>query len=231
VIIEANIPYHNTTSKSVPIQVFPRKALLGFESNCSEAALGDILEFSLSAIDERAKVSIGNKICSIYLYNQSVWNLLTQMALDSNGTARFIWQAQHVGDQDFRFKMLFQGGPEFEDEERELLVTNTRETRFILNSTIQVLRQTNVEYMVQLTTLDYQPLADVSMELLESSTNLTWCTITTNASGFAVIPIYIEDWYELGIHEFLLIARQEMEVLGAVPINVIVFDQTVLELT
>jgi hypothetical protein len=228
--ITAKIPHHNTTTVEVPIQVFSRHAVLGFESNCSEAAQGDIIGFKISAQDEETLVGIEDKICSIYFLNQSVWNLMTQVALDQNGTAQFFWQAQNVGDQDFQFKMVFHGGPEFETGETETLVINTHEIRFILDSSIQVLRQTTTNYSLQLTTLDYQPLANVNITLIEVSTNSTWATAITNTSGYASLSWFIEDWYELGIHEFYLIAQQGTTVLGVIPIAMIVFDQTILVL-
>jgi hypothetical protein len=228
--IVATIPHHNNTPVSVPIQVLPRQALLSFEPNCSEAALGDIIGFTVSAHDKGSLVAIGDKICSIYFFNQSVWNLLTQIALEPNGTAQFFWQAQNVGNQDFQFKMVFHGGPEFENGEIETLVINTHEIRFILDSTIQVLRQTNSNYSIQLTTLDFQPLANVTVRLIELSTNATWSTAITNASGYATLSWFIEDWCDLGVHEFSLIAQQDTTVLGIIPISIIVFDYTVLVL-
>ncbi|MFX0169304.1 MAG: hypothetical protein ACFE89_08135 [Candidatus Hodarchaeota archaeon] len=228
--IKATVPHHNFTTMSISIQVFTREALLSIESNCSEAAIGDIIEFTLSAKDKESLIAIQGKICSIYLYNQSMWNLLAQTALDSNGIAHFLWQAQNVGDQDFQFKMVFQGGPEFKDGETELFITNTHEIRFILDSTIQVLRQTTTEYFLQLTTLDYQPLTNVDIQFVESSTNTTWCTAITNTSGYASLIWFIEAWYDLGFHEFSLTAQQGTLVLGVILITMIVFDQTVLEL-
>ena len=231
ITITAIVPHHNTTSVSVPIEVLPRQAVLDFRANCTEAALSDILEFSVSVRDEGSLTPIFNKICTVYLYNQSSWNLLTQIILDSNGTAQFFWQTQNVGDQDFRFKLVFQGGPEFQDRETELIVTNTHEIRFVLNTTIQTLRQTNTTYLVQLTTLDYQPLVNVNLQFLELPTNATWSTTTTNSSGYAELSWFIEEGYELGIHEFLLIAQEGTIILGTIPVTMIVFDQTILELT
>jgi len=231
ILITAIVPHHNTTSVSIPIEVLPRHAVLYFSANCTEAALGDILEFSVSASDEGSLSAIFSKICSIYLYNQSCWNLLSQIILDLNGTAQFLWQTQNVGNQDFRFKLVFQGGPEFQDRETELIVTNTHEIRFVLNTTIQVIRQTNTKYLVQLTTLDYQPLVNVDLLFLEVHTNATWCTTITNSSGCAEFSWFIEEWYELGVHEFLLIAQAETVILGTIPVTIIVFEQTILELT
>jgi len=230
IVITATVPHHNISTASVPIQVLPRQALLGFKPNCSEAAQGDIIGFTISAHDEVSLVGIGEKICSIYFYNQSVWNLLTQLALEPDGTTQFFWQAQNVGDQDFLFKMVFYGGPEFINGEVEVVVLNTHEVRFILDSTIQLLRQITTEYSVQLTTLDFQPLANVNVSFIEVSTNATWSSAITNASGYASLSWFIEEWYELGIHEFSLIAQQGPTVLGVIPITMIVFDYTELVL-
>lgn len=229
-VVTATIPHHNSTSSSIPIQVVPRRVLIQVESNCTEAAYGDFIQLTLRTTDEATQTSVANKICSIFIFNQSVWNLLSQVMLDPNGTAIFTWQAQNVGDQDFRFKVTFLGAPEYINEEIEHTVTNTHEIRFILDSTIQVVRQSSFNYSIQITTLDFQPLSNISIHLIEILTNTTWCTATTNTSGHVILTWFIDSQYDLGIHEFSLMAQDEFTTIGEVQITMVVFEQTILEL-
>lgn len=228
IVITVNAPHHELINTTIPIQVEPRQTLMIFEANQSIAAYGDKIGFTLTVYDYWSRIPVENKICSIFLYNQSTWNLLTQVILDQNGSANFTWLAQNVGDEDFRFKAIFQGTPEFEVNETELIITNTQDTRFILNSTISVTRQSDVVYLLQITTLDYQPLSNVDMQLIEISTNSTWATAITNSSGYAVLMWYIEPDYALGIHKFSLIAHDGVQTLGILPITMIVFEHTIL---
>lgn len=228
-VVTATLPHHNSTSYSIPIQVVQRRASIQVESNCSEAAYGDYIQLTLRATDEETQISVANKICSIFIFNQSGWNLLTQVMLDQDGTAKFTWQAQNVGDQDFRFKVKLLGDPEYINEEIEHTVTNTHEIRFILNSTIQVVRQSSFNYSVQITTLDFQPLSNISVHFIEILTNTSWCTATTNISGHAILTLFIDSQYDLGIHEFSLIAKDEFTTIGSIQIAMVVFEQTILE--
>lgn len=230
IVVTATIPHHNSTSTSIPIQVVPRRVLIQVESNCSGAAFGDIIQLTFHATDEVTQISVANKICSVFIFNQSVWNLLTQVMLDQNGTAKFTWQAQNVGDQDFRFKVALFGDPEFINEEKEHTVINTHEIRFILDSTIQVVRQNSFNYSIQITTLDFQPLSNISVQFVEILTNASWCTGTTNISGQVILIWFIDSQYELGIHEFSLIAQDEFDTIGSIQITMVVFEQTILEL-
>jgi len=229
-IVTAAIPHHNSTSSSIPIQVVPRRALIQVESNFSEAAYGDFIQLTLRATDEATQISVANKICSIFIYNQSVWNLLTQVMLNQNGTAKFTWQAQNVGDQDFRFKVTLLGDPEYYNEEIEHIVINTHEIRFILDSTIQVIRQSSFNYSIQITTLDFQPLSNISVHFIEILTNTSWCTATTNTSGHVILTWFIDSQYDLGIHEFSLIAQDEFNTIGSIQITMVVFEKTILKL-
>ena len=229
-VVTATLPHHNSTSSSIPIQVVPRRAFIQVESNCSEAAYGDFIQLTLRVTDEATQISVANKICSIFIFNQTVWNLLTQVMLDQNGTAKFSWQTQNVGEQDFRFKVTLLGDPEYTNEEIEHTVINTHETRFILDSTIQVVRQSSFDYSIQITTLDFQPLSNISVHFIEILTNTSWCTATTNISGHGILTWFIDGQYDLGIHEFLLIAQDEFTTIGSVQITMVVFEQTILEL-
>lgn len=225
-----NAPHHSINNTTLPLQVEPRQSILRFEANQSKAAYGDIIGFTLNIQDQSSLYPVENKACSIFLYNQSTWNLLTQVVLDQTGVAHFIWQAQNVGNNDFRFKAVFHGQPEFEPNEAELIVINTHDVRFVLNSTIQVTRSTDTIYLLQCTTLDYQPLSNIQVELIEVITNTTWATALTNASGYANLTWYTASDYAVGIHEFSLVAINGEEILGTILITIIVYEQTILTL-
>jgi hypothetical protein len=228
ITVAANAPNHDPINSTIPLEVVPRQPQIIFTSNRSEAAYGDPIGFSLTIIDMSSQVPITDKICSIYLYNQSVWNLLRQVVLDQNGSAEFYWQAQSMGTQDFRFKVVFQGTPEFKNGESELIVINTGDIRFICNSTLEIVRQNNVSYIVQLTALDFQPLYNISLYLIEISSNTTWDIAYTNISGFATLSWYIDENYGLGPHSFHLIAQDGVTTLGTIQLTMIIFEQTIL---
>ncbi|MFX1318951.1 MAG: hypothetical protein ACFE9D_03520 [Promethearchaeota archaeon] len=226
--VAAVAPNHDPVNSTIALEVVHRQAQINFISNRSEAAYGDYIGFSLIVIDTSSQVPITDKICSVFLYNQSVWNLLRQIALDQNGSAEFYWQAQSMGNQDFRFKVVFQGDPEFNDGEAELTVINTGDIRFICNSTLEIVRPTNVSYLVQLTTLDFQGLFNISLHLVELSSNNTWEIACTNISGYATLSWLIDSTYSLGLHSFHLIAQDGITTLGTIQLTMIIFEQTVL---
>jgi len=228
--ITAVAPNHDPTSASIPLEVVYRQAQISFISNRSEAAYGDIIGFSLSINDAISQVPISNKICFVYLYNQSGWILLRQVLLDQNGCGLFSWQAQDIGTQDFRFRVVFQGQPEFDYEEVELTIINTRDIRFICMSTLEIIRPSNVTYIVKLTTSDFQPLFNISISLIEISTNGTWEIAYTNSSGYATLTWFIDSNYYLGPHAFQIIAQDDMIILGTIPLTMIIFEQTILEI-
>ncbi len=228
--ITAVVPNHDPISTSIPLEVVYRQAQISFTSNRSEAAYGDIIGFSLSINDSISQVPISNKICFVYLYNQSGWALLKQVLLDQNGRGLFSWQAQDLGTQDFRFRVAFQGQPEFDYEEVELTIINTRDIRFICMSTLEIIRPSNVTYIVQLTTLDFQPLFNISISLIETSTNSTWEIAYTNSSGYATLTWFIDSNYYLGPHDFYIMAQDGMIILGTIPLTMIIFEQTILEI-
>jgi len=228
--VMAKSPNHNPVNTVISLSVVYRQAQISFTTNCSEAAYGDFIGFSLNLVDISSQVPIPNKICSIYLYNQSIWNLLTQVILDQNGSAQFLWQAQNVGNEDFRFKLIFQGSPEFSYAESEVTVTNTHDLRFICSSTIHIVRPNDVQYILQLTNLDFQPLFNISIHLIEITSNATWCVSLTNTLGYAVLTWSIDEVFNLGPHEFFLIAQDDMTTLGTIQITMIVYEQTILEL-
>jgi hypothetical protein len=228
--VAAVAPNHDPINSSIPLEVVYRQAQISFTSNRSEAAYGDIIGFTLNIRDAISHVPISNKTCSIYLYNQSGWILLHQVLLDQNGSALFSWQAQDLDTQDFHFRVVFQGQPEFDDAEAELTIINTRDIRFICNSTLEIVRPNNVTYLVQLTTLDFQPLFNISISLIEVSTNSTWVIAFTNSSGYATLSWFIDPNYNLGPHAFQIIARDGMITLGTIPLTMIIFEQTVLEI-
>ena len=228
--ITALTPNHNTINTSVPIRVVSRDPLVYLESNRSTAAYDDIIELTVNVLDENSQEPVANKTCSIYLFNQSVWNLLTQLILDQEGTAKISWLAQNVGDQDFRFKAVFHGEPEFITKETELTITNTREFRIILNSTIDIIRQTNIFYPIQITDKNHQPLTNVNFTLIEQATNSSWSTAVSNTSGYATLTWYLASDYALGPHEFSLLIQNGSITFGVIEVIMIVFEQTKLDL-
>lgn len=230
VYISALAPNHNPINCSLPLTVAHRQAQIAFIPNCTEAAYGDIIEFSLQLVDHSSQVPISDRICSIYLYNQSIWNLLAQVIVDENGSAVYQWQAQNVGNEDFRFKVVFQGSPEFSYSETESIVTNTHDLRFLCNTTVSVIRPNDVDFLLKLTNLEYQPLFNVSVDLVESSSNSTWCTAFTNSSGYVTLSWLIDEDFILGPHELFIIAEDGTTTLGTIQIIMIVYEQTVLEL-
>jgi len=230
ITVLASLPNHNPINNSILIQVVQRKALIQLRSNCSLAAYGDTIQLTIHAIDETTQIPLTNKICSVFFLNQSIWNLLAQLMLDENGIAELYWQAQNVGDQDFIFKTTLNGDPEYATEEIKHTVINTHEFRFFLNTSINAVRQSITNYSIQITTLDFQPLSNINVSLIEILTNISWCTITTNASGSAILSWYIDSQYDLGIHEFLLTAQDESVPIGSIPITMVIFEQTILEI-
>ncbi|MFX1509857.1 MAG: hypothetical protein ACFFBR_06080 [Promethearchaeota archaeon] len=221
---------HSLTNTSIPIMVEQRDAILILTPNCTEATLGDTIGFTLKAVDFASLIPISTKTCSIYLYNQSAWTLLIQVQLDYEGLAQFQWQTQNVGDNDFLFKAIFHGLPEYNITTINVNVTNTHDIRFICDSILHRIRPDHVEYVIQLTTLDFQPISNISISLIECVSNTTWCVSITNSSGFATLVWDIEIEYPLGQHEFYLSAEQGTTLLETIQITVLIFEQTVLEL-
>jgi hypothetical protein len=221
---------HSLTNTSIPIMVEQRTAIFILTPNCTEAALGDTIRLTLKAVDFTSQFPIPSKTCSIYLYNQSAWNLLAQVQLDQEGMAQFQWQTQNVGDNDFLFKAIFQGPPEYNITTTEVNVTNTHDIRFIGDSTIHHIRPDHVEYILQLTTLDFQPISNITVSLIECESNSTWCVSITNSSGYATLEWDIAIDFPLGPHEFLLIVEQDTTLLETIQIIVLIFEQTVLVL-
>ncbi|MFW9935963.1 MAG: hypothetical protein ACFFDU_10755 [Candidatus Thorarchaeota archaeon] len=230
VYITALTPNHNPINCSLPLSVTHRRAQITFLPNCTEAAYGDTIEFSLQLVDYSSHVPISDRICSIYLYNQSTWNLLAQVIVDENGFTVYQWHAQNVGNEDFRFKVVFQGSPEFSYSETESIVTNTHDLRFMCNTTVAVIRPNDVNFILKLTNLEYQPLFNVSVSLVEDSSNSTWCTALTNSSGYVTLSWLIDENFILGPHDLLIIAKDGTTTLGTIQIIMIVYEQTVLEL-
>jgi hypothetical protein len=228
--VEAVLTNHNPVNASIPVKVVLRQAQITLTPNCSEAAYGEIIELTINAVDRSSQVPIKDKICSLYLYNQSTWNLVTQSALDHVGCAQFLWQAQNVGNEDFEFKAILEGNPEFNSVETEVLVTNTRDLRFNGNTNLQIIRPDDIDYTLQLTTLDFQPLFNASVYLIEVATNSTWSTALTNLSGYAILSWSIAGDFLLGPHEFYLRVQDGLTTLGEIPIIIIIYEQTVLEL-
>ncbi len=113
--------------------------------------------------------------------------------------------------------------------QQQFTVINTYDVLFLCNSTLHIVRPNETLYIMQLTTLDYQPLFNVSVQLIEIATNSSWSQSITNTSGYAILTWSINETFTLGPHEFLLIAQDGSTTLGTIPITMIVYEQTVLE--
>lgn len=226
----AAAPHHNTAYSTLPLQVAPRVAQFNFQANRTIASYNDFIEFTLSAIDRTSQIAVSNKSCSIYLFSQTDWDLLAQIPLSRDEVGQFIWQAPNLGNEDYRFKAIFQGNPEFLEVETELIIQNSGEVRFFLNSAIEVVRQTTVDLLLQITDLDYTPLPNLSIHLIENLDNASLYTTISNASGYVILTWYIERDYDLGIHEMTVIAQDGFTTIGTIRILIIVYEMTVLNL-
>ncbi|MHA2405346.1 MAG: hypothetical protein ACXACH_01180 [Candidatus Hermodarchaeia archaeon] len=108
--------------------------------------------------------------------------------------------------------------------------TVERSILLISNTILHIIRPDDVNFTLQLTTLDYQPLFNKSVYLIEVATNSTWSTALTNFSGYAILSWAIAGDFLLGPHEFYLRVQDGLTTLGTIPITMIIYEQTVLEL-
>lgn len=229
--IYATFPNHNPINTSLPLHILHRTAVISLESNKTEIAYGDFIELSIQVVDLDSLLPVTNKICSIFLLNQSTWQFLSNVTLDNNGSADYIWQAQDLNNQDeFIFQVVFQGGIEFENNEQNISITNTRNIRIIHDSTLTGIRGERANCTVQITMLDYSPINNASVALVYQLTNETWSLALTNSSGYAFLNWNISVNLELGVHQCVLIIHNAQTLLGIIPIAVTFFDATILEL-
>jgi hypothetical protein len=183
------------------------------------------------AVDKRCFKPIAEKQVSIYVSVQADWVLLVCTTLDNNGELRIIWQAQDVGNpQQFCFRAVFQGTPEFNQGETLIRVENTRNVRFFSASRVATVRGKPANCTIRITTLESAPIPDLRVELVEIATNQTWCSATTNTSGYASLGWNTPSGYELGEHGFLIVAANTAGTLGCITVLLVTYDGTVLML-
>jgi len=231
ITIHASLPSHNSTDASLPVVVESREPILSLAANRTQAAYGDFIGLHVRAVDESCSKPIAAKQVSIYVSVQAEWVLLVCTALDNNGEVRTIWQAQDVGNpQQFCFRAVFQGAPEFDQWETFIQVENTRNIRFFSASRVALVRGKSANCTIQMTTLESTPIPDLRVELVEMATNQTWSSATTNASGYAYLGWNTPGGYELGEHGFLIVAANTAGTLGCITILLVTYDGTVLRL-
>ena len=231
ITIDASLPNHNSTDASLPVVVEPREPILSLATNRTQAAYGDFIELHVRVTDRSCSKPIAGKQVSIYVSVQADWVLLACAGLDSNGELMLIWQAQDVGDlQQFCFKAVFQGTPEFDQGETLIQVENTRSVRFFSASRFTMVRGRPANCTIQITTLESAPIPDLRVELVEIGSNQTWCSASTNASGYAYLGWNTPSSYELGEHGFLIVAVNTVGTLGCITILLVTYDGTVLTL-
>ena len=231
ITIDASLPDHNSTAASLPVVVEPREPILSLATNRTQAAYGDFIELHVRVTDRSCSKPIVGKQVSVYVSVQADWVLLACAGLDSNGELMLIWQAQDVGDlQQFCFKAVFQGTPEFDQGETLIQVENTRSVRFFSASRFTMVRGRPANCTIQITTLESAPIPDLRVELVEIGSNQTWCSASTNASGYAYLGWNTPSSYELGEHGFLIVAVNTVGTLGCITILLVTYDGTVLTL-
>lgn len=229
--IHASLPNHNSTDASLPVVVELREPILSLAANRTQAAYGDFIELHVRVVDKSCSKPIAGKQVSIYVSNQADWVLLACAGLDSNGELMLIWQAQDMGDpQQFCFKAVFQGTPEFDQGETLIHVENTRNLRFFSASRFAMVRARPANCTIRITTLESAPIPDLRVELVEIASNQTWCSASTNASGYAYLDWNTPSRCELGEHPFLIVAVNTVGTLGCITVLLVTYDGTVLML-
>jgi len=229
--IHASLPNHNSTNASLPIVVEPREPVLSLTANRTQAAYSDFVELRVRVVDESCSKPIAGKQVSIYVSIQAEWVLLVCANLDNNGELVVAWQAQDVGNpQQFCFRAVFEGTPEFDQGETLIRVENTRNVRFFSPSRVATVRGKPASCTIQITTLELAPIPNLRVELAEIATNQSWSTATTNSSGHACLGWNIPIGYGLGEHGFLIVAANTVGTIGCVSVLLVTYDGTVLRL-
>lgn len=229
--LHASLPNHSSTEASLPVVVEPREPILSVEANRTQAAYGDFIGLRVRVVDKGCSKPIAGKQVSVYVSVQTDWALLLCAVLDDNGELMAVWQAQDVGNpQQFCFRAVFQGAPEFGQGEASINVENTRNIRFFSASRVVIVRGRPANCTIQITTLESAPIPDLRVELVEIATNQTWCSATTNASGYAYLVWGTPSGYELGEHRFLIVAANTVGTQGCITVLLATYDSTVLRL-
>lgn len=219
---------HTTTNTCLPLIVEPRRSIFSFEANCSEAAYGDFINMSLTINDAGCYKPVVGKPVSIFVGNHSVWEFLTELLLDEKGFASFCWQAEDTGDDAFKFMALFDGEPEYIANSQTITVDNTKIIRFHIENIIEGVCGSQTDITLQITTLDYLPIPDLTVCLIELDTDSIWCTSYTNSSGYSTLSWYIHIDYEVGIHQFAVVCKDSAEILGTTSLTMIVYSSTLI---
>ncbi|MFX1474412.1 MAG: hypothetical protein ACFFCO_02895 [Promethearchaeota archaeon] len=228
ITITTTLVNHNTNSTCIPLIVEPRIPVILFEANCSEAAYGDYINFSLAVTDSGCSKPVGGKVVAIFVLDQSNWEFVRQVLLDDEGFASFCWQARDTGDDKFRLMALLEGQPEYAITNQTIEIDNTQTIRFHIDTIIEGVRGTQADCTLQITTLDNYPIPNLTLNLVEVGSDSTWCTTETNSSGYATLSWYIPDDYSLGMHQFILVCQDSMEILGIITVTLIVYTSTLL---
>jgi hypothetical protein len=230
ITVNATVANHKASNVTIPLFVEPRKPIFALSTNCSHAAYGDIINISLTVTDYGCSKPVGGKPVYIYIDDNSGWKIIAQLLLDDNGFTSFCWQAVDDGYEAFTFMAFFEGGPEYSIYNQTITVDNTKNIRFhIADNVIENICGTQSEYLVQITTLDGVPLPDLTLNLVDLETDSIWCTLETNASGFATLSWYTPIGYDLGIHQFSLVCQDSVEILAVVSITMVVYSTTLLQ--
>jgi hypothetical protein len=226
ITITTTLVHHNISSTRIPLIVEPRRAVLSFNANCTEAAYGDFVNLSLTVTDSGCAKPVSGKIVGLFVMDHSDWYIIAQLLLDDNGFTSFYWQARDTGNDEFRFRALFEGQPEYPVQEQIITVDNTQTIRFHIDTIIEGIRGTLTNCTLQITTLDNVPIPNLTLYLVEVDTDNTWCTAETNASGHSTLFWYIPNDYNVGIHQFSMVCLDSLEIIGVISITMIVYTFT-----
>jgi len=227
--IYATLANHTSDMVYYTLTVDRRKATLELSLNRTEAAYGDPVEFTVTAFDTGCQKPISGKDVSIFVSNGTAWVFLTNLTLGSDGTARGTWNVSETDGGDIlTFKAVFRGKPEYNENEVSATLMVSKNIRLLVNPDLQVIRGRQGNFTVKVTTLDYEAIPNLTVYFIEESTNETWCTTFTNASGYAQILWDVPSWYELGVHEFCIIVYDGTEFMGRGFVNVEVYDATIM---
>jgi hypothetical protein len=231
IAVRASLPNHNWTDALLPVIVNSREPILSLVANRTQAAYCDPIELCVRAVDKTCSRPLVGKQVSIYIFFQDEWIPLASGALDGNGELMTTWKAQDLGDaRPFSFSAILHGVPEFYQVEASISVENTQNLRFFAASRLAIIRGKPANLTIQITTLESMPIPNLGVELVELLTNQTWCSTTTNASGYAYFAWNTPSGYELGEHRFLVTAIGSAGIRGAITVLLATYDGTVLRL-
>lgn len=229
ITINATLPNHKANNISVPLVVEPRRPIFTLGTNCTHAAYGDIINISLTVTDSACSKPVNGKTVFIFIKGHSDWIMITQLWLDDKGYTSFCWQAIENGYDSFIFMAYLEGGPEYCVYNQTITVDNTKNIRFhISDSVVESICGTQSEFLVNITTLDFVPIPNLTLCLVEFKTNIVWCAFETNNSGYATLSWYTPINYDMGIHQFTLVCKDSLEIICIISITMVVYSTTLL---